>query len=164
MSGGLRHLVLLAVLIPATVALGYRVDRYLAPLPPEPDEPAATPTAPPNAVAVPQPVQYTPPPFGQFREILERPLFNQSRRPVEAEVAAPPPVVRRTLEASLQGVLFSATGRVALLSARGSTDVVRVAEQETFQGWRLERITPDSATFTRGEETVTLRLTYKATE
>ena len=85
MSGGLRHLVLLAVLIPATVALGYRIDRYAAPLPPEPDETEATSTAPPNTVAVPQTVQYTPPPFGQFRETLERPLFNQSRRPQEAE-------------------------------------------------------------------------------
>ena len=164
MSGRLRHLVLLAVLIPATVALGFRIDRYAAPLPPERDEPSDSAAGARGATAMPQPVQYTPPPFVQFREVRERPLFNQSRRPREVEVAAPAPVVKRTLEASLQGVLFSATGKVALLAARGSSDVVRVAEHETFQGWRLDRITPDSATFTRGEETVTLRLTYKATE
>jgi len=160
----LRHLLVLGALAGFAVVMGYRIRENIRPLPPEADIAPSEPPPAAQVAAAPAPTRYRPPPFERFAVILKRPLLLRSRRPVEVEAPAPPAPVRRTLEATLQGVLYSATGKVALLSRAASSDVARVAEGEEYQGWRLTEITPDSATFTRDDETVTLRLTYKGDE
>jgi len=163
MRSAVRQLLLLAVLVAVGVAAGDRIREHTGPLPDEAADTAGAPGDGEPGDEAPAPAGYTAPDFEQFEEVLDRPLFMEARRPFVAE--QPQQVeVRRTLEATLQGVLFSATGRVALLTEAGSSDVIRVAEGEEHDGWRLVEITPQSATFERDGDTVTLQLVYTAGE
>ena len=56
------------------------------------------------------------PDLGEFEEMVERPLFVEGRRPPPEVVEEPPPPVARTpLDLKLMGMVFSPSGKTALL-------------------------------------------------
>lgn len=160
----LRHFLVVAALIAVASAMGYWITDNIRPLPPAADILPRQPSDGDQIADAPPAARFDSPPLSRFAETLERPLFRRSRRPLEIEVPVPEDPVDRTLRATLQGVLFSTTGKVALFITPGSLEVVRVIEGEELQGWRLDEINPDSVTFTRDNDTSTLRLKYKGLE
>jgi hypothetical protein len=104
-------------------------------------------------------------PAEALSEVLERPLFNPSRRaymPPEPEPQpAPEPepvVVEEPLDVTLVGVLLGENGRFAMLRENGSGKVLRLKEGQSFEEWVLREVGLREALLVRGERSKTLRL------
>lgn len=158
-----RALLFIALLAGVSVLLSQKIYENIQPLA---DAPLAPVTVHDVSAEIPDPPrqQLAPPALDQFVATFERPLFRENRRPPEVEPAMPAEVVDRSLSATLQGILFSTSERVALLTPIGRSETVRVAEGGEYLGWRLIEIRPDSAVFQLGDDTVTLELIYKGTQ
>lgn len=112
--------------------------------------PAAEPVKP-----LPPAKEFTPPLAEDFEEMVERPLFMQTRRPpvpAAAPAEAPPPP-KETPKGDfvLVGVVISPVERLALVQQVGLTDILRVGIGRTLNGWELTEIHPDRVTFRNGE-------------
>jgi general secretion pathway protein N len=98
----------------------------------------------------------------EFREISQRPLFSRSRLPAPPKLPEPAPASTPaqhepapTFSVTLAGVLISPDRRSAVVRlASGKTTTV--AEGETVDGWKLERVAPDLALFRYRAATVEL--------
>lgn len=157
---GQRDLIGLIVLGGVAVALGIWIrDEGARPL----ESPAALALAEPEAPAeLPRPGDFRPAPFERFAAALDRPLFSETRRPVApAAQPAPEPDAAPALTATLTGVLFAASGSVALVTEVGASAPVRISEGGALNGWTLIEIRPDTVVFEQGGETVTLELIYR---
>lgn len=106
------------------------------------------------------------PDFSLYREIAERPLFTNDRkpRPIDAkgpEIAgdAPPP---QPLNATLLGVLLDPDHRVAILRDNSSSSVMRVRQgmplPGDLSGWTLQELEPRKAIFDGGPQQGTAEL------
>ncbi len=116
------------------------------------------------------------PPESEFESVLQRPLFNPDRKPVEIAdnglqngsqggdgVNNTPP---QPLEVVLRGVILLPEHRIALLEDSKGKHSMRVREGEPLKGdlseWKLEKIHPRSARFvqtrTGREEEVKLQV------
>jgi hypothetical protein len=74
-------------------------------------------------------------------EIVERPLFAQSRRPAQPLLAdAAPAPAPANLDLVLVGTILSATGNLALVSTAKDPGNAAVAEGESFSGWMIRAI------------------------
>lgn len=100
----------------------------------------------------------TAPPLDRFAEVVERPLFNSSRRPAPKPEAKPPPppkptppppkpaprVVSRPFEKfQLVGIILAPGENSALFVEKGGGRTVRVLEGEYLEDWRLESVQED---------------------
>lgn len=90
------------------------------------------------------------PDISDFSEIVERPLFAQSRRPPEPD-AAPSVQTSRVEAFDLVGVISSPAGSVALLRKKQSEDVLRGLEGEEVGGWKIREIKPTEILLERGD-------------
>ncbi len=121
--------------------------------------------APPKTASVdplpPEPT-FSMPPIGNFSEIVERPIFIQSRRAPteEASVIAEPE--RSPLDVVLVGVVVTSQERLALVRPVNGGDVSRLAEGDKIKGWNLITIQPDQVTFQRDEVETSLELQFEA--
>lgn len=98
------------------------------------------------------------PPLAQFADMLERPLFYPDRRMPEPEAqpaAAPPPM---PLRLKLEGIAIAGGARVAVLRNLNGQELLQLTEGDTHDGWTLETLDSNSATFTRGAQTNELLL------
>ena len=102
------------------------------------------------------------PPLEAFRPVLDRPLFNPDRQPVElaqaaaqdgaekpAEAEPAPPA--EPLDVVLRGVILLPEHRIALLEAGKDRKPMRVREGEPLKGelsqWKLKHLAARSARF-----------------
>jgi hypothetical protein len=91
------------------------------------------------------------PDISNFEEVVSRPLFTQTRRPLahtSESGAAPPP---ETLNFDLLGVVISPVGRTALLRPKPSGELLRVVEGQTVAGWEVRAIKPTEIVLGRGK-------------
>ncbi len=107
----------------------------------------------------------TPEPFAlaaidSMEQVIERPLFSQSRRPPSEEVAVIETAPASQLDLTLRGIVFADKGGVALLRPPEGTQVLRLRQGERYQGWTLTTLEPQAVVFERDEESVTLRLDF----
>jgi hypothetical protein len=117
------------------------------------------PTAPPGEVLI-SPVEYTPPTFKVFDEILRRPLFSESREPPpppEKVAVTPVPVVTH-IRLELEGVAITPDARIAVLRDLTTKQVLHLAEGDNHNGWKLESVHTDKALFRFFQQTVELEL------
>jgi hypothetical protein len=97
------------------------------------------------------------PAISTFAEIVERPLFTQSRRPAPkkdtkvAEAAVKP----ETLE--LIGVIISPAGRMALLRTLATSEIVRAVEGQNVGGWEVHTIKPTQVVLRQGDDSQVLK-------
>jgi hypothetical protein len=99
-----------------------------------------------------------PPALANLGDMLERPLFFTDRRipePPKDETPPPPP---KPLRLQLQGIALAGGSRVAVLRNLSNNLLLQLAEGETHDGWTLDQVNSNSATFSRGEETTELPL------
>lgn len=100
---------------------------------------------------------YVHPHIDDFATILERPVFFKDRKlppKPAAEPSAPPAPIRLKLE----GVAIVAEARIAVLRNLADNQLVQLAEGMSHNGWTLEAIDADSATFRRGGQVSELSL------
>ncbi len=94
-----------------------------------------------------------------FTSVLARPMFSTTRRPPVEEVAVvatPEP----TLDVTLRGVILSDTERIALILPAGRGEMVRIKENERFDGWTLVTVEADHVVFRLGVEVLIFEVTY----
>lgn len=98
------------------------------------------------------------PPIQNFREMVERPLFMDTRRPgPEGPDEPPPPPPSTPMVLKLMGVVWTPTGKLALMTdAKGKYK--RLKLNDTLDGWTLVELGSDRVGMTQGDkrETVTL--------
>ncbi|MEW6037098.1 MAG: hypothetical protein AB1648_02425 [Pseudomonadota bacterium] len=98
------------------------------------------------------------PDLGEFEELVERPLFVEGRRPPPEVVEEPPPPVARTpLDLKLMGMIFSPSGKTALLvDPKGKYK--RVKQGGVVNGWVLKELKTDGVVMQQDGETKELPL------
>ena len=74
---------------------------------------------------------------------------------VDAKAAPPPPT---PLRLTLEGVAMSAGSRIAVLRSQGNNQLLTLGEGMTHEGWTLESIEADRASFRRGGQVTELPL------
>jgi hypothetical protein len=93
------------------------------------------------------------PPLEAFNEVVERNLFDRSRRPPggehseQAEAAA-----REPLALTLTGVVITPQTRLALLSDNTPDNIVRLRPGESFGRWVLVDVRRNGVTLRSGTE------------
>ena len=105
-----------------------------------------------NKVVTPKLPSYLAPPISAFNEILERPLFEDSRtRPqVPAEVKTATPMTPLNLR--LEGVAAVDERSVALVRDLTTKELHRLSIGMEYQGWVVGKIDQDMAELKRGDE------------
>jgi len=94
-------------------------------------------------------------PLEHFRAIVERPLFSPTRRPPPSAAGEPDAGPRQF---QLKGVVVSAREQHALIVSQSTGKSYRVRTGDVVEGWRVERITAQSAAFTKGGVETLVRL------
>jgi len=102
-------------------------------------------------------VELNVPPMGAFVDMVERPLFFANRQMPEPEKAEPPPPPT-PLRLKLIGVAISEGARVALLRSLVNNQLIQLAEGDSHDGWTLDALDAQAASFSRGPQTTELPL------
>jgi hypothetical protein len=98
----------------------------------------------------------------RYKEIVARPLFSKGRRPPATEGVAG---VERPSEIDklvLTGIVTGPDTRVAMLLNTQSKKEVRLAEGQSYNGWKLKSFSKGEVTFAHNGRTRTLPLRKKA--
>lgn len=102
-----------------------------------------------------------------YTEMLSRPLFNPTRRPVAANTNGPqagPAASQQSHGAQheLVGVVIIDNREFALIRDRATRKTERVTVGEEISGWKVTALTPNSATLIQRGETRTIALERKS--
>lgn len=107
----------------------------------------------------------------KLRDTVRRPLFEKSRRPVEApaplppaKTEAPPPPPPRAADEnalSLLGIVASEGRTIALLKRNQTGQNIRVEVGDAVDGWTIEHIEPQRVTLRQGDTRIALQLFRK---
>lgn len=102
------------------------------------------------------------PPTTPIDTSLERPLFNQDRRPFpirpspkpaeQVDLALPPQ------EYLLRGAILTSHSRLAVFERRDTREVVQVKEGQEIKGWTVHRIDQDRVILTNSGKTIEMTL------
>ena len=109
--------------------------------------------------AVPQSLQI--PPVVAYREVTERPLFSDSRRPPPQDKAAANSAVRATQlvgKWKVTGIVVAGDSSFAHVEGIRDRKTVRLQLGAPLDGWQLEEIHPDHLVFNSADTTATLLL------
>lgn len=106
-------------------------------------------------------------PLDRYVEIIERPLFRETRRAPEPEEATETETPQQAGRGQsppfvLTGVNIAADRREALLVEVGGKEVWRVQQGDEIRGWRLETVGAENVVLRRGELSQELRLERKS--
>lgn len=114
----------------------------------------------PAVPAVPPEPRFDMPGLEAFDDILARPLFASSRRPVFGSSPTASVVVSQTLGLSLMGVSISSSDKFALVAPSEGGSAFRLREGEDYQGWSLSQIQSNNILFRQGGREQRLELSY----
>jgi len=103
----------------------------------------------------------------ELDEIIERPLFSNTRRQQQEEteevfdqqVAPQKPLKMPDL--TLVGIVLSDDGKVALIKSKKNPKLQRVKLNEFISGWKLVELNPRSAKMESGSQSFTLEMQRK---
>jgi len=107
-------------------------------------------------------VRYVHPSLDSFPDVLERPLLMESRRLPQETVVDAPPAPKAPLRLELEGVALVGDTRIAVLRDVASKELVQLGEGADHNGWTLDRVTAESARFSRGTQIEELTLELAA--
>ncbi|WP_119681573.1 hypothetical protein [Indioceanicola profundi] len=100
-------------------------------------------------------------PRSDYDEVVERPLFHESRRPVVAEEAEPAPDVALSA-IRLVGILDMPPTKVVLIESDGSPRIERVPVGEKIGAWSVEEIARDRVILVKGEQRSEIKIKDRA--
>lgn len=89
-------------------------------------------------------------PLQHYAAIVERPLFDASRRPPPIEESATPAVAADLRQLTLTGVVIAPDARFAIFQDQSPARTVRLARGTRVGEWLLDEIHPDGVVFRRG--------------
>jgi hypothetical protein len=105
------------------------------------------------------------PPLQEFSEIVERPLFDGSRRPFEppeptaqTAVTPRPPPPTPPPRITLIGVVITPQSRSALLLDELRRELIRASVGTSVSGWELSEVSPEGVVLRQGQRTHRLDL------
>ncbi len=110
-------------------------------------------------------VVYEPKPIEAFDEIIERPLFQATRRPAPSQ-----PGAEGTTETSgngqfvVAGIIVGERRRLALVIPEGEEKPVRLEVGQSVSGWTIEEIQPTRVVFRNGQTLSEVRLLDRRVE
>jgi len=114
----------------------------------------------PPTVTIPPLQPFEPLPLTHYAKIVEQPVFIDTRRPEEDELtvpATPPAAPDQPLD--LIGVLLVPGAAAALLRpTEPNAKVLRVAQGEMVEGWRLQSVSANRVILRKNDETRELML------
>ena len=148
MGARIKGVAVPAILIAGNLALAWFIAPYLNGAASPASSMGSAPAAVPGPV-MPDPVT-TPrrlSPIRSFSATTERPLFVVSRRKAEPVTTAPVATIQKPFDLKLQGILFSADSRLAVVSNNSGRDTLRLAEGTEYRGWTLAKIEPKAVVF-----------------
>jgi len=99
--------------------------------------------------------RFTLPPLASFAEVIERPLFSSSRRPMASETRQH---IDRPLSASLAGIVISASSSSIIVAQGDPPLLTRLKQGDELDGWSVGSIEPNRVLFRRGSEEQQLKL------
>ena len=108
-----------------------------------------------------------------FDEVIQRPLFSETRLPfvapeLEQTVAKPRQKTRQSPkkqeQLSLSAVVITPDQQIAILQSGRNKSLQRIALGELIDGWTLEDVTSHSIRLKKGEETKNLELEIKGSK
>ncbi len=92
-------------------------------------------------------------------ELLARPVFSRSRRPVSAPAAAPAPAnAPQPMQFTLAGVLINDSDRRALIVSPAAPNGTWLNVGDKIGGWTLDKVEPNSVEMASATDRVTLQL------
>lgn len=89
-------------------------------------------------------------PLPQYAAIVERPLFDPSRRPPAVVDSAAPAVAADLRSLTLTGLVITPEARYAIFQDKSPEQTLRLAPGMRVGDWTLDAIAPDGVTFRRG--------------
>jgi hypothetical protein len=104
------------------------------------------------------------PTIEDLHAVIDRPIFSQSRRPVEIAEEVPEPLPAPELEVDLVGVVISRVERFAFVRSRQDNSIIKINEGANVAGWVAIGIGPEYVLFRQGDREQELRLSYKGSE
>ena len=97
-------------------------------------------------------------PLDKFREVVERPLFHATRRPVPQDADDTPALAAAELRSlTLIGILISPETKLAIFQDKGP-QALRLEAGATVGKWALAEVRADGVTLRRGGETHVISL------
>jgi hypothetical protein len=104
-------------------------------------------------------------PSADYVVIVERPLFNRTRRPASPDEQKPGTGTaedeKAASQVALNGIVVAGTRRVALLRFDDDPKVMHVSEGQRAGGWQVEKIAADRVFLRRGQQASEIVLDYK---
>jgi len=97
-------------------------------------------------------VTLSPPRMADLADMLGRPLFFVDRRLPEPSVEAAPAAPPTPLRLKLEGVAITGESRVAVLRNLTNNQLLQLTEGMGHDGWTLDAVSSNGATFSRGEQ------------
>lgn len=89
-------------------------------------------------------------PLPQYAAIVERPLFDASRRPPPLAESGTPAVAADLRQLTLTGVVITPHSRFAIFQDKSPAQISRVAQGMAVGGWTLEEVRADGVVLRRG--------------
>jgi len=140
-------------LLGAILAYEIMAGPFFVPDPPTASSGANAPVVSPNQ---PPPVR---PDISGLSEIVARPLFVQTRRPLppkaQGKVAENEPKAEMP---DLIGVIISKDTRMVLLRTNSTSEVLRAVEGQNVGGWEVRAIKPTQVVLQRGDESEVIKI------
>ena len=102
---------------------------------------------------------FTLPPLRSLSEVMQRPLFSQTRRPPPPEASQEE--IKQTSTLVLEGIVLSSRDRTALIAHGRPPTLTRVPEGQEIEGWTVLTIQPDLVVLQRGATRQELKLVDK---
>jgi len=142
----------------SAVALAAWLVYELTAAPRLPEAPAAASDA--AAIALPS-LEIAPPDLATLRATLERPLFDDDRRPdlPDGSAASEVDAGGKAAPVRLSAIVVASDGgRMALVKPEGQDEPQRVRVGEAVAGWKVAEISDEAVTLTAGDQRVVVPL------
>jgi len=99
------------------------------------------------------------PPLGSFGEILQRPLYEATRRPVQAKAVVQDTASADRLRAKwrLSGIIIDERN-IAILETVRAGETLSLVVGQSVDGWRVQQISENDVVLVRGAETLRFAL------
>lgn len=110
------------------------------------------------------PASFRLPDLDYYAEVVERPLFRDTRRPPEEEeeaaVAEKPPAeaTAKKLDYVLTGVMMTPERRLAFLKSTAKGEAKRIKQGDTLDGWLVKLVQSKRVVLSRGARSQVLKL------
>ncbi|MAF84063.1 MAG: hypothetical protein QGH93_08880 [Gammaproteobacteria bacterium] len=101
------------------------------------------------------------PPLRKFSMIVDRPLFDPTRRPAPTAAGSTGEVSVVFRQMVLTGVIITPEKNMAILQNKKQKQTIRLEPGESVQSWLLDEIHPDRAIFRKGTQLQELFLVKK---